>query len=141
MLIAGDQVVDAGGSHECDQVIVLGVASDGDGSGTPGWRSASYAICSTICRASHIRVAWVWRNACAVTHGARIRAFATEQKPVEIRTPRDRDGSFEPQIVRKRQRRFEGFDEKILALYSRGLSTRDMPRTCRKSKVLRSDGT
>ena len=41
-------------------------------------------------------------------------------------TPRDRDGSFEPQIVRKRQRRFEGFDDKILALYSRGLSTRDI---------------
>ena len=41
-------------------------------------------------------------------------------------TPRDRDGSFEPQLVRKRQRRFEGFDEKILALYSRGMSTRDI---------------
>ena len=44
------------------------------------------------------------------------------------RTPRDRDGSFEPRIVRKRQRRFEGFDEKILALYSRGLSTREIER-------------
>ena len=43
-----------------------------------------------------------------------------------IGAPRDRDGSFEPQIVRKRQRRFQGFDEKILALYSRGLSTRDI---------------
>ena len=42
--------------------------------------------------------------------------------------PRDRDGSFEPQLVRKRQRRFEGFDEKILALYSRGLSTREIQR-------------
>ena len=40
--------------------------------------------------------------------------------------PRDRDGSFEPKIVRKRQRRFVGFDDKILALYSRGLSTRDI---------------
>ena len=50
----------------------------------------------------------------------------TEHGPVGIRTPRDRDGSFEPQIVRKRQRRFEGFDEKILALYARGLSTRDI---------------
>jgi putative transposase len=45
---------------------------------------------------------------------------------VQVDTPRDRNGSFEPQIVRKRQRRFEGFDEKILALYSRGLSTRDI---------------
>ena len=38
-----------------------------------------------------------------------------------IDTPRDRDGSFEPKLVRKRQRRFEGFDEKILALYSPGV--------------------
>lgn len=44
----------------------------------------------------------------------------------EINTPRDRDGSFEPRIVRKRQRRFEGFDDKILALYARGMSTRDI---------------
>jgi putative transposase len=50
----------------------------------------------------------------------------TEHGPVDIETPRDRDGSFEPRIVRKRQRRFEGFDEQILALYSRGLSTRDI---------------
>src|SRR6266513_6060675 len=40
--------------------------------------------------------------------------------------PGERKGSFEPQIVRKGQRRFEGFDDKILALYSRGLSTRDI---------------
>src|SRR5205085_7667804 len=47
------------------------------------------------------------------------KTLKTDHGPVEIRTPRDRDGSFEPQLVRKRQRRFEGFDEKILALYSR----------------------
>ena len=50
----------------------------------------------------------------------------TEHGRVGIDAPRDRDGSFEPRIVRKRQRRFEGFDDKILALYSRGLSTRDI---------------
>ena len=43
---------------------------------------------------------------------------------MQIDAPRDRAGTFEPQIVRKRQRRFEGFDEKILALYARGMSTR-----------------
>jgi transposase-like protein len=56
----------------------------------------------------------------------------TEHGPVEIRTPRDRDGSFEPKLVRKRQRRFERFDEKILALYSRGMSTRDIERYLRE---------
>ena len=45
---------------------------------------------------------------------------------VQINTPRDRAGSFDPKIVRKRQRRFEGFDDKILALYARGMSTRDI---------------
>jgi transposase-like protein len=51
---------------------------------------------------------------------------STEHGPVEVRTPRDRNASFEPQIVRKGQRPFQGFDDKILALYSRGLSTRDI---------------
>src|ERR1700757_166027 len=59
-------------------------------------------------------------------NGSTPKTLVTEHGPVRIDTPRDRDGSFEPQIVRKRQRRFEGFDEKILALYSRGLSTRDI---------------
>jgi putative transposase len=49
-----------------------------------------------------------------------------EHGEVVIDAPRDRNGSFAPKIVNKRQRRFEGFDDKILALYSRGLSTRDI---------------
>src|SRR3954468_13723503 len=59
-------------------------------------------------------------------NGSTGKTLATEHGPVEVRTPRDRKGAFEPQLVRKGQRRFEGFDEKILALYSRGLSTRDI---------------
>src|SRR5436309_11557697 len=59
-------------------------------------------------------------------NGSSPKTLVTDHGPVAIDTPRDRDGSFEPKIVRKRQRRFEGFDEKILALYSRGLSTRDI---------------
>ena len=59
-------------------------------------------------------------------NGGTPKTLITEHGSVDIKTPRDRDGSFEPTIVRKRQRRFEGFDEKILALYSRGLSTRDI---------------
>jgi putative transposase len=59
-------------------------------------------------------------------NGSTAKTLATEHGPVRIETPRDRKGSFEPQIVRKGQRRFEGFDDKILALYSRGLSRRDI---------------
>ena len=45
---------------------------------------------------------------------------------VSIATPRDRDGTFEPQIIGKHQRRVPGFDEKILALYAKGMTTRDI---------------
>jgi transposase-like protein len=45
---------------------------------------------------------------------------------VTLNTPRDRDGTFEPQIVGKHQRRVPGFDEKILALYAKGMTTRDI---------------
>lgn len=43
-----------------------------------------------------------------------------------ITTPRDRDGTFEPQLIGKHQRRVPGFDEKILALYAKGMTTRDI---------------
>src|SRR5258708_123048 len=49
-----------------------------------------------------------------------------EQGHVEIGVPRDRQGTFEPQLVKKGQTRLEGFDEKILALYARGMTTRDI---------------
>jgi putative transposase len=50
----------------------------------------------------------------------------TDQGPVRVRSPRDRNGSFEPQIVGKRQTRWVGFDEKVISLYARGLSTREI---------------
>ena len=59
-------------------------------------------------------------------NGTSPKTLITEHGKVEIDAPRDRDGSFAPRIVKKRQRRFVGFDDKILALYSRGLSTRDI---------------
>jgi putative transposase len=45
---------------------------------------------------------------------------------LQIETPRDRDGTFEPQLIPKHQRRVPGFDEKILALYAKGMTTRDI---------------
>lgn len=45
---------------------------------------------------------------------------------IDIVIPRDRDGEFEPQIIPKHQRRFDGFDEKIIAMYARGMTTRDI---------------
>ena len=45
---------------------------------------------------------------------------------MEISVPRDRNGSFEPQLVKKHQRRLPGFDDKVVALYARGLTTREI---------------
>ena len=45
---------------------------------------------------------------------------------VPIEVPRDRNGTFEPQIIEKHQTRFTGFDDKIISLYARGLSTREI---------------
>jgi putative transposase len=44
--------------------------------------------------------------------------------PIEV--PRDRNGEFEPQIIKKGQRRFDGFDDKIISMYARGMTTRDI---------------
>ena len=45
---------------------------------------------------------------------------------ITLETPRDRNGTFEPQVIPKHQRRLAGFDEKILALYAKGMTTRDI---------------
>jgi putative transposase len=50
----------------------------------------------------------------------------TESGSVEIEVPRDRAGTFDPKLVRKRQRRLEGFDDKVLSLYARGMTTREI---------------
>ena len=54
------------------------------------------------------------------------KTLQSDTGPIQVEVPRDRNSSFEPQLVKKRQRRLEGFDDKVLALYSRGLSTRDI---------------
>jgi transposase-like protein len=59
-------------------------------------------------------------------NGSTPKTFQTEHGPVRIEAPRDRMGTFEPRPVRKRQRRFEGFDGKIVAMYARGLTTREI---------------
>jgi transposase-like protein len=65
-------------------------------------------------------------------NGTTPKTLQTEHGRVRIRRPRDRDGSFEPQIVKKRQRRFERFDDKIVAMYARGMTTRDIEAQLRE---------
>jgi putative transposase len=59
-------------------------------------------------------------------NGMTPKTIHTAHGSVRIEQPRDRQGSFEPQIVAKHRRRFEGFDDKIIAMYGRGMSVRDI---------------
>ncbi|WP_407342166.1 IS256 family transposase [Pengzhenrongella phosphoraccumulans] len=63
------------------------------------------------------------RNGDNSRNGTRSKTVLTEIGPVEIDVPRDRDGTFEPTIVRKRQRRLDGVDQLVLSLTARGLTT------------------
>ncbi|HEX5247798.1 MAG TPA: IS256 family transposase [Gaiellaceae bacterium] len=56
-------------------------------------------------------------------NGARAKTVLTDVGPVEIEVPRDREGSFDPKIVRKRQRRLVGVDEMVISLAAKGLTT------------------
>src|SRR5213080_4347351 len=73
--------------------------------------------------APHVRHGTEEHNA---RNGKGQKTVQTDTGPVDLQVPRDRNGSFTPQLVPKRQRRLDGFDEKVLALYARGLSTRDI---------------
>ena len=66
-------------------------------------------------------------------NGTRSETVLTEVGPVEIAVPRDREGSVEPAIVRKRQRRLDGVDQLVLSLTARGLTTGRSPRTSPRS--------
>jgi Transposase, Mutator family len=59
-------------------------------------------------------------------NGSSPKTLKGEQGHVDIEVPRDRQSTFEPQLVKKGQTRLEGFDDKILALYARGMTTRDI---------------
>ncbi|GGZ16377.1 hypothetical protein GCM10011614_33960 [Novosphingobium colocasiae] len=54
------------------------------------------------------------------------KTVVTDTGKIEIEVPRDRQGSFDPQLIAKYQRRFPGFDDKIVSMYARGMSTREI---------------
>ena len=59
-------------------------------------------------------------------NGKSRKTVKTGTEDVDLEIPRDRNGEFEPRIVKKHQRRLPGFDDKVLALYARGMTTRDI---------------
>ena len=66
------------------------------------------------------------QNAGNHRNGASRKTVLTETGKLELSIPRDRHGRFDPQLIAKYQRRFPGFDQKIIALYARGMTTRDI---------------
>ena len=59
-------------------------------------------------------------------NGTSGKTVLTDDGPVPIDVPRDREGTFEPQLIGKHERRFTGFDDKVIALYARGLTVREI---------------
>src|ERR671910_1253649 len=59
-------------------------------------------------------------------NGTGAKTVLTEDGPLALEVPRDRDGTFEPRLISKHERRFTGFDDKILALYARGMTVREI---------------
>ena len=59
-------------------------------------------------------------------NGKTRKTLRTEEGELSLRIPRDREGSFEPQLIKKDERRLSGFDEKVIALYARGLTVREI---------------
>ena len=62
-------------------------------------------------------------------NGYGTKTIKTEDGQFELETPRDREGSFEPQLIKKGQTRFTSMDDKILSLYAKGMTTRDIVAT------------
>ena len=59
-------------------------------------------------------------------NGRGAKTVLTEDDPIRIEVPRDRDGSFEPLLIPKHDRHFTGFDDKIVAMYARGMTVREI---------------
>ncbi len=59
-------------------------------------------------------------------NGRSAKTVLTEHGPLQVDIPRDRDGSFEPVLIPKHERRFTGFDDKVIAMYARGMTMREI---------------
>jgi transposase-like protein len=59
-------------------------------------------------------------------NGTSGKTVLTDDGPLPLEVPRDRDGTFEPRLIGKHERRFTGFDDKVIALYARGLTVREI---------------
>jgi transposase-like protein len=70
-------------------------------------------------------------------NGSSGKTVITDEGPIRIEVLRDREGSFEPQIIGKHERRFTGFDQKIIAMYARGMTAREIQGYCSRCTARR----
>jgi putative transposase len=66
------------------------------------------------------------RNSANSRNGSKRKTVIGKQGKIEIEVPQDRNAEFEPQIIKKNQKRFDGFDDKVISMYSRGMTTREI---------------
>ena len=66
------------------------------------------------------------RNSGNSRNGTGGKTLKTEQGRISIEVPRDRNGDFEPQVIGKVETRFSGFDDKIISMYARGMTTTEI---------------
>jgi putative transposase len=59
-------------------------------------------------------------------NGSSKKSVLTETAKIDVRIPRDRDGTFDPKLIQRYQRRFPGFDDKIVSMYARGMTVREI---------------
>ena len=71
-------------------------------------------------------ITWPLRRAGNSRNGYGRKTVTTETGRIELEVPRDRQSTFDPQLIAKYQRRFPGFDDKIVSMYARGMSTREI---------------
>jgi putative transposase len=89
--------------------------------GQPAERAAAVAVSDATATDDPVPAARKNRR-----NGHSQKTVSGDMGDITLRTPRDRNGTFDPQLVGKHQRRLAGFDEKILTLYAKGMTTRDI---------------
>ena len=95
--------------------------------------AAAFALSEFGGASGAIAVVWLddmgarpWPSRAASSEILSKKTVVGEDGAMEIEVPRDRSGSFEPLLIAKGQKRFEGFDEKIIAMYARGMTVREI---------------
>ena len=90
-------------------------------------------LCAWCYKEGSVREEGAWLDLSNNRNGATPKTVLTDIGAVDLAIPRDRNGTFERQIVRKGQTRLDGFNDRIIALYARGMTTRDIRATCARS--------